>query len=359
MIKYLMDHVALHPEKYPFKNAKDIPLDDKEVLKLFSETEVIQVKEADLMSDIATFAVPEFNTGFTRQMLSEIKPNSFAGLVKVSGLSHGTDVWLRNAQDLIKGATAFGKVMIDDIIGCRDDIMVQLIDFGMEPLRAFEIMEFVRKGKPSKEKDKWYAYESEMRLSGIPEWYIWSCSQIKYMFPKAHATAYVMMALRIAWFKVYDPILFYSAYFSKRADKFDYERMLAGPIAIKNGIKALLETPKLTAKDESVLTSLQVAYEMVLRGFSFKKIDINLSDAQNFTIEGNSLRMPFRALDGLGDNVALDVTTKRLEQPFTSREDVKLRTKLNQTVFAKLEAYGAFDDLIVKNDGKASGLFAL
>jgi DNA polymerase-3 subunit alpha (Gram-positive type) len=311
------------------------------------------------MSDIATFAVPEFNTAFTRQMLTDIKPKTFAGLVKVSGLSHGTDVWIRNAQDLIRGVTPYGKVPIDNIIGCRDDIMVQLIDFGLDALKAFDIMEFVRKGKPTKSPDEWFKFESEMRLRGIPEWYIWSCQKIQYMFPKAHATAYVMMALRIAWFKIHKPLLFYSAYFSKRVDKFDYERMLAGPVAIKNGIKTLLETPKLTAKDESVLSSLQVAYEMVLRGYTFKKIDINLSDAQNFIMENDGLRMPFKVLDGLGDSAALDVTLKRSEEPFKSREDVKLRTKLNQTVFAKLEAYGAFDDLIVKNDGKVSGLFAL
>lgn len=359
MIKFLMDYVALHPNEFPFKDATDIPLDDQDVLKLFSETEIIEVKQEDLMSDIATFAVPEFNTSFTRQMLTDIKPKTFAGLVKVSGLSHGQDVWIRNAQDLIRGSTAFGKVPIDQIIGCRDDIMVQLIDFGLDALKAFEIMEFVRRGKPTKNPEDWFKYESEMRLSGIPEWYIWSCQKIQYMFPKAHATAYVMMALRIAWFKIHKPLLFYSAYFSKRVDKFDYERMLAGPVAIKNGIKTLLETPKLTAKDENVLSSLQVAYEMVLRGYAFKKIDINLSDAQNFIMEDDGLRMPFKVLDGLGETAALDVTLKRSEEPFKSREDVKLRTKLNQTVFAKLESYGAFDDLIVKNDGKVSGLFAL
>jgi DNA polymerase-3 subunit alpha (Gram-positive type) len=359
MIKYLMDYVSLHPNEFPFKEAKDIPLDDKDVLKLFSQTDIIGISEQELMSDIATFAVPEFNTAFTRQMLTDIKPKTFAGLVKVSGLSHGTDVWIRNAQDLIRGVTPHGKVPIDNIIGCRDDIMVQLIDFGLDALKAFDIMEFVRKGKPTKSPDEWFKYESEMRLKGIPEWYIWSCQKIQYMFPKAHATAYVMMALRIAWFKIHKPLLFYSAYFSKRVDKFDYERMLAGPVAIKNGIKTLLETPKLTAKDEGVLSSLQVAYEMVLRGYTFKKIDINLSDAQNFIMENDGLRMPFKVLDGLGDSAALDVTLKRSEEPFKSREDVKLRTKLNQTVFAKLEAYGAFDDLIVKNDGKVSGLFAL
>ncbi len=158
MIKFLMDHVQKHPEKYPFDDAKDIPLDDKEVMKMFHGTEIIGVSKADLMSEIASFAIPEFNTQFTRQMLSDIKPKTFAGLVKVSGLSHGTDVWLKNAQDLVRGSTSYGGIDIDQIIGCRDDIMIQLIEFGLEPLKAFEIMEFVRKGKPSKDPQAWLSY---------------------------------------------------------------------------------------------------------------------------------------------------------------------------------------------------------
>jgi len=359
MIKFLMDYVNKHPESFPFKDAKDIPLDDQDVLKMFSQTDIIGINHMELMSDIASFAIPEFNTNFTRQMLSDIKPNTFAGLVKVSGLSHGTDVWLKNAQDLIKGATSHGRVPIDDIIGCRDDIMVQLIDFGLEPLRAFEIMEFVRRGKPSKEPNKWLEYEAEMRLTGVPEWYIWSCQKIKYMFPKAHATAYVMMAIRIAWFKIHHPLLFYSAYFSKRADKFDYERMLAGPQAIKNGIKGYQEMSKLSAKDESILTTLLVAYEMVLRGYSFKKVDIMKSDASVFVMEDNALRMPFRSIDGLGDSVANDIIEKRIEKTFTSKEDVMQRTKINQSIFQLLDTFGAFDDIIVANDGNEKGLFAL
>lgn len=359
MIKFLMDYVTAHPEEFPFHHAKDIPLDDPEVLKMFSQTEVIGLSNKDLMSDIASFAIPEFNTQFTRQMLSDIKPHTFAGLVKVSGLSHGTDVWLKNAKELIVGSTSHGQIPIDDIIGCRDDIMVQLIEFGLEPIRAFEIMEFVRKGKPSKNPKKWLEYEAEMRLSGIPEWYIWSCQKIKYMFPKAHATAYVMMAIRIAWFKIHKPLLFYSAYFSKRADKFDYERMLAGPQAIKNGIKSLQENPRLTAKEDSILTSLLVAYEMVLRGYSFSKVDILKSDANIFIIEGDSLRMPFKSIDGLGENAANDVVLKRSEKMFTSKEDVLKRTKINQTIFQLLDKFGAFDDIIVKNDVNEKGLFAL
>ena len=359
MIKFLMDYVSKQPEKYPFNEAKDIPLDDKEVMKMFYGTEVIGVSKTDLMSDIASFAIPEFNTQFTRQMLSDIKPRTFAGLVKVSGLSHGTDVWLKNAQDLVRGSTSYGGIDIDQIIGCRDDIMVQLIEFGLEPFKAFEIMEFVRKGKPSKDPQSWLSYESEMRLAGVPEWYIWSCQQIKYMFPKAHATAYVIMALRIAWFKVHDPLLFYSAYFSKRVDKFDYEKMLAGPLALKNGIKELLAKNYLTANEQSTLTTLHVAYEMTLRGFHFKKVDINHSDSKTFVMEENGLRMPFISIDGLGENVASGIVETRLEHAFTSKEDVKVRTKINQTVFAKMELYGAFDELIVENDEKEQGLFAL
>lgn len=359
MIKFLMDYVKAHPEDFPFSDAKDIPLDDPEVLKMFSQTEVIGISSKELMSDIASFAIPEFNTNFTRQMLTDIKPNSFAGLVKVSGLSHGTDVWLKNAQDLIKGSTTHGHIPIDDIIGCRDDIMVQLIDFGLEPIRAFEIMEFVRKGKPSNQPTKWLEYEAEMRLSGVPEWYIWSCQKIKYMFPKAHATAYVLMAIRIAWFKIHKPLLFYSAYFSKRADKFDYERMLAGPQAIKNGIKSLQEIPRPTAKEESTLTTLLVAYEMVLRGYSFAKVDIIKSDATTFLMEDNALRMPFKSIDGLGESVANDIIEKRNERMFSSKEDIQNRTKINQTIFQLLDTFGAFDDIIVKNDGNEQGLFAL
>ncbi len=359
MIKFFMDHVKRYPDKYPFTDAKDIPLDDKDVMKMFYETNIIGVSKDDLMSDIASFAIPEFNTQFTRQMLSDIKPKTFAGLVKVSGLSHGTDVWLKNAQDLVRGSTSHGRVDIDQIIGCRDDIMVQLIDFGLEPLRAFEIMEFVRKGKPSKDPSTWLTYESEMRLAGVPEWYIWSCQQIKYMFPKAHATAYVIMALRIAWFKIHDPLLFYSAYFSKRVDKFDYEKMIAGPVALKNGIKELLAKNYLTVNEQSILTTLQVAYEMSLRGFHFKKVDINCSDAKTFIMEDDALRMPFISIDGLGENVANGIVDTRTSRVFSSKEDIKLRTKINQTVFAKMESYGAFDELIIENDEKEQGLFAL
>lgn len=359
MIKFLMDYVVEHPNEFPFSKAQDIPLDDPKVYELFSGTEVIHVQSHEIMSEVASYAIPEFGTQFTRQMLIDTKPNTFAGLVKVSGLSHGTDVWLKNAQSLINGKTDYGKIHFNDIIACRDDIMVQLTEFGLDPFKAFEIMEFVRKGKPSKDKAKWLDYEQEMRKNGVPEWYIWSCSQIKYMFPKAHATAYVIMAMRIAWFKVYKPLLFYSGFFSKRAVQFDYEVMVAGANAIRNKLISINEQFNLKVKDENLQVTLGVALEMTKRGFNFLPVDINKSMATTFMMEDKGLRMPFSSIDGLGESVAYDIIQKRAERPFESRDDVKDRTKVNKTVYEKLEAYGALKDLKSENNVIESGLFAL
>ncbi len=360
MIKYLMDYVTMHPDEFPFHHAQDIPLDDPKVYRLFSGTDVIGVEPSEIMSEIASYGIPEFGTSFTRQMLESTKPTTFAGLVKISGLSHGTDVWLRNAQSLINGESDFGKVSFNDIIACRDDIMVQLIEFGLLPLRAFEIMEFVRKGKPSKDPAKWLDYESEMRRNNVPDWYIWSASKIKYMFPKAHATAYVIMAMRIAWFKVYKPLLFYSGFFSKRTDQFDYETMVAGSNAIRNKLNTLLAIPQYTlkVKEASLIVTLGAALEMTRRGMIFLPVDINKSAAMTFVMEENGLRMPFNAIDGLGGSVALDIVKHRKEVPFASKDDVKNRTRVNKTVFEKLEKYGAFKDLNLENNVIGSGLFA-
>jgi DNA polymerase-3 subunit alpha (Gram-positive type) len=355
-----MDYVFKHPEEFPFNKAQDIPVDDKKVYGLFSGTTTIGLNPNDINSDVASFGIPELGTNFVRQMLTDTKPNSFAGMVKISGLSHGTDVWLKNAQDLILNKKEeFQGITFDQIIGCRDDIMVNLMEFGMDPLKSFEIMEFVRKGKPAKDKEKWKTYEELMGRNGVPRWYIWSCSQIKYMFPKAHATAYVLMAMRIAWFKVYKPILFYSAFFSKRADQFDYETMVLGANAIRNKLQEYGKMFNLSVKDESIVTNLQIALEMTLRGFKFLKVDINISDAITFQIEGNALRMPFISVDGLGTAVALDIVEKRLDKPYTSKEDVKNRTRINKTVFEKMELYGAFDEINEENDVIEQGLFAL
>ncbi len=359
MIKFLMDYVYENPKEFPFDKAQNIPLDDPRIYRLFSGTDVIGVKPLDIKSDVASYGIPEFGTSFTRQMLVDTKPNTFSGLVKISGLSHGTDVWLKNAQALINNNTEYGKISFEDIIGCRDDIMVQLSDFGLLPIKAFEIMEFVRKGKPSKDPAKWLTYVQEMRTHNVPEWYIWSASQIKYMFPKAHAAAYVIMAMRIAWFKVYKPLLFYSGFFSKRATQFDYEMMVAGSNAIYNKLNELQAQFNLKPKDEALLVTLGAALEMSKRGYAFLPVNIHSSEATTFKMEEKGLRMPFNSIDGLGVQVAYDIVAKRAQKEFESKDDVKNRTKINKTVYEKMEAYGAFKDLISENRVIESGLFAL
>jgi DNA polymerase-3 subunit alpha (Gram-positive type) len=359
LIKFLMDYVEEHPEKFPFKKAQDIPLDDPRVYQLFTGTKIIGIDEDSVYGEVASYAIPEFGTSFTRQMLMDTKPDTFAGLVKISGLSHGTDVWLSNAQALINGSTEYGKISFNDIIACRDDIMVQLTQQGLLPLRAFEIMEFVRKGKPSKDPAKWLTYVKDMKTNNVEPWYIWSASQIKYMFPKAHATAYVIMAMRIAWFKIYQPLLFYSGFFSKRASQFDYELMVKGSNAIRNKLIEFDKEYRLKATEQSLQVTLGVALEMTKRGFKFLKVDINLSEATTFKMEEDGLRMPFSSIDGLGAAVAYDIIEKRKEKPFVHRDDVKQRTRINKTVFEKMEKYGAFDDLKSENNVITSGLFAL
>ncbi len=349
MIRYLMDYVKHDPISFPFKEARDIPLDDPKVYALLSGTEVIGLKPEDINSPVASYGVPEMGTSFVRQMLKAARPNTFADIVKVSGLSHGTDVWLNNAETLVTGKNVkFGKIPFKEVIGCRDDIMVYLIQNGLKSEVAFEISEFIRKGKAAKDPDTWEGYKMVMREHNIPEWYIWSAGQIKYMFPKAHATAYVMMALRIAWFKVHRPIYFYSAYFSKRARDFDLVAMQGGEYTIERRMNEIDDKGNAaTDVEKRLYTVLEVALEMVKRGFAFKPIDILRSEARDHVItdHNSALRMPFVALDGLGLKVAESIVNARDEKMFTSREDVRERTVLSSTLFDKLEALGAFGDL--------------
>lgn len=349
MIKYLMDYVTQNPLDFPFADARDIPLDDPRVISLLSSTEAIGLDEKTLGSSVASFGVPEMGTQFVRGMLKAARPNSFADIVKISGLSHGTDVWLNNAEKLVSGThKSFDQVPFKEVIGCRDDIMVNLIDWGLKKEVAFELSEFIRKGKPSKDLDAWEGYQAIMRDHQVPEWYIWSCGQIKYMFPKAHATAYVMMALRIAWFKVYKPIYFYAAYFSKRAKDFDLISFLGGSAVIHEKMKSL-ETKGVRATDteKRLLTVLEVAHEMTLRGFHFKPIDMVHSQARDFVITADQtgLILPFMALDGLGAKVAESIVEARDESPFISQDDLKKRTLLTKTSFDKLLALDVFQTL--------------
>ena len=360
-LRYIFDYVEAHPEEFPFKTPQEIPVDDPKVYMMFSGTEVLGVTPEDINCEVATYAIPEFGTRFTRQMLIDTKPQNFADLVKISGLSHGTDVWTNNCQDLVLGTTQYGKIPFTDIIGCRDDIMVYLIENGLEPKKAFDIMEFVRKGKAAKHDDpvKWGKFVDSMKEKGIPEWYYWSCERIAYMFPKAHAVAYVLMAIRIAWFKVYKPILFYSAFFSVRIDQFEPEVMLGGIPKILARIKEIESLPKRTVKDDELITMYQVAVEMLRRGCSFLQVDINKSLAKDFLIEGNSLRLPFASIPGLGPAVAEDAVAKREEKAFTSIQDVSNRTRINKTVFDKMINLGAFTGLKEEDDLEEVGLFGL
>ena len=369
IIKYLMDYVHLHQDEFSFSKPQDIPIDDKNLFRLFNSTDIIGLTPEQLGINISSYGLPELGTNFVQGMLLETLPKTFAELVKISGLSHGTDVWSNNAQDLVGGKTEYGKIEFAKVIGCRDDIMVNLLEYNLEPLKAFKIMEFVRKNNIRKGGiDQWKEYQAYMREKGVPEWYIWSCEQIKYMFPKAHAIAYVMMALRIAWFKVYKPELFYSAWLSKRAKGYDVHAFLGGPMAIRGKIEALYNKPKRTATEDDLITSLQIALEMTLRGIKFLPVDINISSATTFDIENGSLRIPFSAVDGLGESVALDIVERRNEAPFKSKEDVSKRTRLNQTLYEEFDRMHFFGNLTsdsgVQEDSSDSdsldeGLFAL
>ncbi len=341
MLRYLEDLTGISP--------RDIPIDDPKVYQLFYSTESLNVKPERIMSSTGSYGVPEFGTLFVRKMLEETRPKTFAELVKISGLSHGTDVWANNAQDLVNHKyPEYGHIDFKSLIGCRDDIMVYLMYYGLEPKAAFDIMEFVRKGKASKEKEKWEKYSQIMREKNVPEWFIWSCGQIKYMFPKAHATAYVLMAIRIAWFKVNMPIYYYAAYFSKRADTFDVTIFPRGNDAIRNKIIEINEKGyDASEKEKSLITELEVALEMTERGFYFKQIDLEKSLASEFLVTDDKMGLiiPFKALDGLGDNVANSIVEARKQRPFISKEDLLNRTSLSKTLFERLEDLGCLNGL--------------
>lgn len=333
MIRMLQDLSGIDP--------LDIPVNDPDVMKLFSGTEVLGVTEDQIYSKTGTLGVPEFGTRFVRQMLEQTNPNTFAELLQISGLSHGTDVWLGNAEELIR----LHDIPLAEVIGCRDDIMVYLQHQGLEDDIAFKIMEHVRKGRGIP--DEWQA---AMREQDVPEWYIDSCLKIKYMFPKAHATAYVLMALRVAYFKVHYPLYYYAAYFSIRASDFDLEAMCKGKDAIKTKIKEITDKGMdATAKDKNLLTVLELANEMVERGYEFKMVDLDKSHATDFIIEDQSLYAPFRAVPSLGGSVANAIVEAREEEPFLSKEDLSRRGKVSKTVMEFLDANQALSHLPDEN----------
>ena len=321
-----------------------VPLDDKDTLSIFTSTKALGVSKDEIMCETGTLGVPEFGTGYTIQLVKDTKPTTFAELVKISGLSHGEGIWLGNAQELIQNKV----VPFSKVIGCRDDIMVELIYGGLEQYKAFKIMEFVRKGKASKDPAQWAEYKKIMQDAKIPEWFIDSCSKIKYMFPKAHAAAYVTSAFRIAWYKVHKPEIYYATYFSTRFDDFDLEVMIKGYDAIKKKIVEIISKGyDATNKEQSVLETLKLALEACARGYKFGNIDIEKSDGKYFVIDDDrkTLICPFRTLDGLGNEVAKTVIESRNKQPFISIEDLQIRGKLSTTTIEKLRSLHVLDNL--------------
>ncbi|MED1672042.1 PolC-type DNA polymerase III [Pallidibacillus thermolactis] len=320
---------------------RTIPTDDPEVMGIFSGPEPLGVTEEQIMCKTGTLGIPEFGTRFVRQMLEETHPSTFSELLQISGLSHGTDVWLGNAQELIRN----GICTLKDVIGCRDDIMVGLMYYGLEPSKAFKIMESVRKGRGLTEE-----MEADMRAHDVPDWYIDSCKKIKYMFPKAHAAAYILNAVRIAWFKVHHPLLYYATYFTVRAEDFDIDVMTSGTNAIRKRLNEIYEKGlDASPKEKSLLTVLELALEMCERGYSFKKIDLYKSDAHEFKIDGDALILPFDAIPGLGTNAAYNIVRAREEGEFLSKEDLQQRGKVSKTIMEFLENHGALEGLPDQN----------
>ena len=320
-------------------DAKTIPLDDKGTMSIFTSSKILGYENDKLLGPTGAVGVPEFNTRFTRGVLLDTLPTKFDFLVRICGYTHGTDVWLGNAKDLINSKTA----TVDQTIGARDDIMLYLISCGMPDKRAFKIMESVRKGRGLPP-----GAEEEMIAAGVPDWYIGSCKKIKYLFPKAHAVAYCMMAFRIAWFKVYHPLAFYAAYFYRRSQKggFDAALMTGGMDSVLANIDAIDNNEDATAKDEDMLTTLEVVYEYYLRGFEFLPISIYESHATKFLIKDGKILPPFIAIAGLGESAAWDLMEGREGKTFLSIEEVALACpKVSKTHIQMLKDAGAFGDL--------------
>ncbi len=336
VIKMLQDLTGLDPQT--------IPLDDPETLSLFTSTDALKLLDgADIGTQLGTYGVPEFGTKFVRQMLEDTKPKTFSELVRISGLSHGTDVWLGNAQTLIQQ----GITDLSHSICARDDIMIYLISMGVDAGHSFKIMESVRKGKGLTPEN-----EEEMKAANVPQWYIDSCKKIKYMFPKAHAVAYVTMAFRVAYYKVNFPKAFYIAYFSVRAGDFDAETMAKGLDVAKNALEELNEKKKnntISPKEENVIPILEIAIEMYSRGISFVPIDLYKSDAVNFLPCDEGIIPPLNALGGMGDNAAKSIVEARKDGPFKTIDDLKQRTTVTKTIIELMQKNHYLDGIPESN----------
>ncbi|MGN0341294.1 MAG: PolC-type DNA polymerase III [Roseburia sp.] len=346
MIRMLEDLTGIEAQK--------IPLDDQSVMSLFKNTSALGITPEDLTNcTLGALGIPEFGTDFAMQMLIDAAPQSFSHLIRIAGLSHGTDVWLGNAQTLIEE----GKATIATAICTRDDIMIYLISKGLDSEESFKIMEAVRKGVVAKGKsDKWPQWKQDMIDHDVPDWYIWSCEKIKYMFPKAHAAAYVMMAWRIAYCKVFYPLAYYAAYFSIRATGFDYEIMCQGKEKLNSCVKEYYrrsksdnKEEKLSKKDEDVYRDMRIVQEMYARGYEFLPIDLYKSQATRFQIIDGKLLPAFSTIGGMGEKAAEAVVEAAKDGPFLSRDDFRERTKVSKTVIDLMDKLGIFGDMPESN----------
>ena len=338
MIRMLFDITGIDPTK--------VPLDDKETMSIFSSTDALGVTPEQIKSKVGSYGIPEFGTKFVRGMLVDTKPTTFDELIRISGLSHGTDVWLGNAQSLIDE----GIVTLNESICCRDDIMIYLIKKGLPPDKAFKIMETVRKGKALKDLEKWAGFVALMKEHDVPEWYIKSCEKIKYMFPKAHAAAYVTNAFRIAWFKVHEPKAYYAAYFTIRADEFDSDIMCYGKEKVLNKMKEIdLAGNGATTKDKNMYAILELVLEMYERGINFLSIDLYKSHATKFIVEEDGIRPPLNSIPGLGTVAAEGIDTAKQEGKFMSIDDMKIRSKIGKSVIELLEKVGCLKGMSQSN----------
>ena len=329
-----------------------VPLDDKDTMSIFTSTKALGVTKEQIMCNTGTLGIPEFGTPFTIKLVEDTKPTTFAELVKISGLSHGTDVWLGNAQELIQN----NVVPFKEVIGCRDDIMVYLMYHGVAPIKAFKIMEFVRKGRASKAKtpddpEIWKEYVDIMNDANIPEWFINSCQKIKYMFPKAHAAAYVISAFRIAWYKVHMPVYFYSSWLSSKATDVDVIAMIKGYNEIKNKIIEIQDKGyEASNKENGQLESLKVALEASARGIKFLNVDLYKSEATVWkAVSDNEIYPPFSSIEGLGDTVAKNIVMEREKKDFLSIEELQHRAKISTTLIDKMRIMGILDNMAESN----------
>ena len=333
VIRMLQDITGIDP--------KTIPLDDKDTMSLFSSTDALGVTPKQINSEVGTYGVPEFGTKFVRGMLVDTRPKTFEELLRISGLSHGTDVWLNNAQTLIQD----GTITLSEAICTRDDIMLYLLKKGLPPKNSFKIMECVRKGKGLTEEQ-----EALMRENNVPDWYITSCKKIKYMFPKAHAAAYVTMAFRIAWFKVHIPKAYYTAFYSIRADDFDSDIMIHGDEKVKNKMRELeLQGNGLSVKDKNVYSILEIVHEMYQRGLNFLPVDIYKSDATRFVMEDEGIRPSLNSIPGLGTVAAQSIQEARKDGKFMSIDDLEIRSKAGKSVIELLKNEGCLDGMSQSN----------